>query len=186
MICAIWIHLPQGSSQPWYLICAIFGVLCATTVFQILAVLYRNGAFGNSWTSSEVNRLKDKSMCIEIRPGRPALVFSGQYINLWCPSLNPLSRFQCSSFVVTSWSAEEQDKLRLFTMCPSRTFGFSWRLLNTFHRKLRLMSGPHGASEPVLQDEIVVLVASDTGILPIRPYVEQLFYCVKKKNIQDA
>lgn len=186
MVYAIWTHLPHGRSGPWYLTYAALCVFGATAVFAVCITLYRNGACGGSWSKGMVVKRDDGSMRIDIYPGRPVLVLPGQYINLWCPSLNPWSWFQGSSFIVTSWSAEEQAILQLFVKCPNRSFGFTWlllwRALANSRRNLTFISGPHGLSEPVPRYETVLLIASDTGILPIKPYVEQLFYCVKKRT----
>ena len=186
MVYAIFTHLPHGPSGPWYLTYAALCVFGATAVLAVCITLYRNGACGSCWSKGVVVKRDDGSMRIDIYPGRPVMVLPGQYINLWCPSLNPWSWFQSSSFIVTSWSAENQAILQLFAKCPNRSFGFTWmllwRALTNSRRHSTFISGPHGLSEPVPRYETVLLIASDTGILPIKPYVEQLFYCVKKRT----
>ncbi|KAH3208784.1 hypothetical protein KXV77_009063, partial [Aspergillus fumigatus] len=128
----------------------------------------------------------DDSMRIEIYLGRPVIIQPGQYIDLWVPSLNPWSWFQSASFIVTSWSTEKQSTLQLYVECPNRPFGFTWLLLwrarRNSRRNLILFSGPHGISVPASRYETVLLVASDSGILAIRPYVDQLFHCVTKRT----
>ncbi|KAF5857596.1 hypothetical protein ETB97_005525 [Aspergillus alliaceus] len=47
---------------------------------------------------------------------------------------------------------------------------------------MTFFSGPHGLSEPAPRFETVLLIASDAGILAIKPYVEQVFHCIKKKT----
>lgn len=186
VVYASWTHLPHGSSGSWYLTYVAISIFGAAAVFAICVIFYRNGACGDYWSKGAIVKRDDGSMRIDVYPGRPVMVLPGQYINLWCPSLNPWSWFQGSSFIVTSWSPEEQAILQLFAKCPNRSFGFTWlllwRTLTNSCRNLTFISGPHGLSEPVPRYETVLLVASDTGILPIKPYVEQLFYCVKKRT----
>ncbi|KAH1588217.1 hypothetical protein KXX44_009845 [Aspergillus fumigatus] len=166
-----------------YVIAAVFG---ANTLLKIGVVLHRNGAFANSWSDGDVISHADGSMRIEIYPGRPVVVQPGQYIDLWIPSLNPWSWFQSASFIVTSWSTEKQSTLQLYAKCPNRPLGFTWlllwRALRNSRRNLILFSGPHGISVPASRYETVLLVASDSGILAMRPYVDQLFHCVTKRT----
>ncbi|KAH2000765.1 hypothetical protein KXV97_007498, partial [Aspergillus fumigatus] len=153
---------------------------------QSTDVLHCNGAFAGSWTDGYVIKHADDSMRIEIYLGRPVIIQPGQYIDLWVPSLNPWSWFQSASFIVTSWSTEKQSTLQLYVECPNRPFGFTWLLLwrarRNSRRNLILFSGPHGISVPASRYETVLLVASDSGILAIRPYVDQLFHCVTKRT----
>ncbi|KAL4862077.1 hypothetical protein BDV12DRAFT_203386 [Aspergillus spectabilis] len=124
-------------------------------------------------------------MRMKILTSRPVTVLAGQYVNLWVPSLNPWSWFQGSSFVVTSWSADKQRTLHLYAESHQRKFGFKWLLerqaKNRLLHNLTWFTGPHGTSEPVSQYETVLIVASNTGILAVKPYVEQLFHTVKQK-----
>ncbi|GFF57802.1 hypothetical protein IFM51744_09337 [Aspergillus udagawae] len=167
----------------FYVIAAVFGT---NTLLKIGVVLHRNGAFASSWSHGDVIKHADCSMRIEIRPGRPVIVQPGQYIDLWVPSWNPWSWFQSASFIVTSWSTEKQSTLQLYAKCPNRPLGFTWlllwRALRNSRRNLILFSGPHGSSVPASHYETVLLVASDSGILALRPYVDQLFHCVTKRT----
>ncbi|RAQ69284.1 hypothetical protein AFCA_008633 [Aspergillus flavus] len=114
------------------------------------------------------------------------MVLPGQYVDLWMPSLNPWSWFQCASFIVTSWSPDPQTSLQLLARCPSRAFGFtwmlSWRALSGSRHNLALISGPHGLRVPVSRYETVLLIASDSGILAVKPYVDHLFHCVRERT----
>lgn len=180
------LHLPHDSVEAWRLLYVIAAVFGANTLLKIGVVLHRNGAFANSWSDGDVISHADGSMRIEIYPGRPVVVQPGQYIDLWIPSLNPWSWFQSASFIVTSWSTEKQSTLQLYAKCPNRPLGFTWlllwRALRNSRRNLILFSGPHGISVPASRYETVLLVASDSGILAMRPYVDQLFHCVTKRT----
>lgn len=180
------LHLPRDSVDAWRLVYATAAVLGANTLLKIGVVLHCNGAFAGSWTDGYVIKHADDSMRIEIYLGRPVIIQPGQYIDLWVPSLNPWSWFQSASFIVTSWSTEKQSTLQLYVECPNRPFGFTWLLLwrarRNSRRNLILFSGPHGISVPASRYETVLLVASDSGILAIRPYVDQLFHCVTKRT----
>lgn len=58
----------------------------------------------------------------------------------------------------------------------------SWRALSGSRHNLALISGPRGLSVPVSRYETVLLIASDSGILPVKPYVDHLFHCVKERT----
>ncbi|KAF7586856.1 hypothetical protein BBP40_008222 [Aspergillus hancockii] len=181
VIYATWMHMPRGSSASWYLTYAILGTFGTAFLFEICITLYHNGAFGSRWSKGVIERRDDSSLRIEVVPGRPVVVLPGQYINLWVPSLNPWSWFQVSSFTVTSWSLDKQHRLQFLAKRPNRFFGFTW-LLTKSRWHLTFFSGPHGLSEPAPRYETVLLIASDAGILAIKPYVEQVFHCLKKKT----
>ncbi|OOO05323.1 hypothetical protein OAory_01068390 [Aspergillus oryzae] len=80
--------------------------------------------------------------------------------------------------------AQSMVMVSLLARCPSRAFGFtwmlSWRALSGSRHNLALISGPHGLSVPVSRYETVLLIASDSGILAVKPYVDHLFHCVKE------
>ncbi|KAE8372668.1 hypothetical protein BDV26DRAFT_301603 [Aspergillus bertholletiae] len=181
VIYATWMHMPRDSSASWYLTYAILGTFGTTFLFEICATFYRNGAFGSRWSKGVIERRDDGSLRIEVVLGRPVVVLPGQYINLWVPSFNPWSWFQVSSFTITSWSVEKQHRLQFLAKRPNRSFGFTW-LLTKSRQHLTFLSGPHGLSEPAPRYETVLLIASDAGILAIKPYVEQVFHCIKKKT----
>ncbi|KAB8243443.1 hypothetical protein BDV35DRAFT_395886 [Aspergillus flavus] len=144
------------------------------------------GSWGKKWSKATIERRGDGSLRVDFSPGRPVMVLPGQYVDLWMPSLNPWSWFQCASFIVTSWSPDPQTSLQLLARCPSRAFGFtwmlSWRALSGSRHNLALISGPHGLSVPVSRYETVLLIASDSGILAVKPYVDHLFHCVKERT----
>jgi NAD(P)H-flavin reductase len=106
-------------------------------------------------------------------PGRPVVVLPGQYFNLWVPSLNPWSWFHVSSFTVTSLSVDKQHRLQFLAKRPNRSIGFTW-LLTKSRRHLTFFSGPHGLSEPAPRYETVLLIASDAGMLAIKPETRRL------------
>jgi hypothetical protein len=180
------LHLPHDSVEAWRLLYVIAAVFGANTLLKIGVVLHINGAFANSWSDGDVISHADGSMCIKIYPGRPVIVQPGQYINLWVPSLNPWSWFQSASFIITSWSIEKQSTLQLYAKCPNRPLGFTWlllwRALRNSSRNLILFSGPHGISVPASWYKTVLLVASDSSILTMRSYMDQLFHCVTKRT----
>ncbi|KAB8242961.1 hypothetical protein BDV35DRAFT_383595 [Aspergillus flavus] len=186
VLITVWMHLPSSDKSSWSMVLAITTTFGASFVLEGLYMLYLNGACGERWSKKIIEKRVDSSIGIYLSPGRPVKVLPGQYVNLWFPSLNPWSWFQCSSFIVTSWSPKEQVLLHLFARCPSRSFGFTWMLLwratIDSQRNITFFSGPHGLSVPAPRYETVLLIASDAGILAVKPYVDQLFHCVKKRT----
>ncbi|KAH8431355.1 NADPH oxidase family protein [Aspergillus melleus] len=183
---ANWMHLPRNPYGPWYLVYPTTGLFTSTCLAVIGIALYRNGFLAKKWSKATIERRGDGSLRVDFSPGRPVTVLPGQYVDLWMPSLNPWSWFQCASFIVISWSPDPQTSLQLLAKCPSRAFGFtwmlSWRALSGSRHNLALISGPHGLSEPVSRYETVLLIASDSGILAVKPYVDHLFHSVKKRT----
>lgn len=96
---ASWTHLLHGSSGSWYLTYIAISIFGAAAVFAICVIFYCNRACGDYWSKGAIVKRDDGSMRIDVYPGRPVMVLPGQYINLWCPSLNPWSWFQGSSFI---------------------------------------------------------------------------------------
>jgi hypothetical protein len=88
--------------------------------------------------------------------------------------------------MVTSWSADDQKNMKFLIRAPQRRLGFSsllfWRVKQNYYCYLLLFAGPYGSSEPVSRYETILLVASDSGIFAIRPYVEHLFHSVKRRT----
>lgn len=186
VVSALLLHIPSNSLHSKYMTYAFLGVFASTAVFEIGHTAYYNTSWNGRRTEFALKSRNGGSLEVEIVPTQPLRVLPGQYINIWAPSFNPWSWFQGSSFIVTSWSADNQKSMKLLVKPPRRDLGFRWLLFlrakRNYYRYLLFFSGPYGASEPVSRYETVLLVASDAGIFAIKPYVDHLFHCVRQKT----
>ncbi|KAH6874166.1 hypothetical protein B0T10DRAFT_552933 [Thelonectria olida] len=151
----------------------IFGGICGLSLLtQASLLLYRNYVHGKPWPRIQVEYDND-TLRATLRLPRPVRVDAGQYINLWVPSRAWLSSHP---FTVTSWSPVAQDSMDLIIE-PRRGFTNKLRQLSQYgqNQYLAFFSGPHGTTLPVLEYQTVILVATNFGLVWMRPYIKKLF-----------
>jgi predicted ferric reductase len=151
----------------------IFGGICGLSLLtQAALLLYRNYVHGKPWPRIQVEYDND-TLRATLRLPRPVRVDAGQYINLWVPSRAWLSSHP---FTVTSWSPVAQDSMDLIIE-PRRGFTNKLRQLSQYgqNQYLAFFSGPHGTALPVLEYQTVILVATNFGLVWMRPYIKKLF-----------
>ena len=122
--------------------------------------------------------VKHQIIRIDLRPARPIRVKEGQYIGLWIPAVSTYSFLQVHPFMVASWSDGHSDNLRVF-LEPRR--GWTKKVVEYMDRRdetqcRALFTGPYGVSVPTRKYGIVLLVASDFGIVAHFSYLKQLIY----------
>ncbi|MCJ1473145.1 hypothetical protein MMC13_001796 [Lambiella insularis] len=178
---SIWRHVPSESLFPRMYIYISAGLFFSTSVVQCVSTLWRNGTFRHGAARALVTQAED-AVKIQITLSRPLRVEAGQYINLWIPSVSFWSFLQSHPFVVTSWSAGEQNQLELFVE-PRR--GLMGELLyhaqagerdRAMGSRSALFSGPHGISTPVAEYESILMIASGFGMAALLPYLKQLIH----------
>jgi NAD(P)H-flavin reductase len=147
-------------------------------VLQCGIVLYRNGIFRHGYSRACITHTHGAvKICIHLQ--RPLKVETGQYINLWIPSVSFWSFVQSHPFVVTSWAPGRRNTLDLFIE-PRR--GLTHELLkhakndNVARSHLVLFSGPHGISVDMGMYEKIVIVANGFGIGAHLPYLRRLIH----------
>lgn len=186
-----WRHLPKAELLPSLYLMVGMGVFAATSVSNIAALFYRNGAFsGNGFPRAVLSRstdclnegTKDVPYKVRLLLPRPVKVGTGQYINLWLPAVSFWSWTQTHPFTVVSWSQREQSVLELLIHPRKGLTGTIGRQLQTIamgswgYSSVALYSGPHGLSEPVGHYERVLLIANDSGLSAVLPYARELIH----------
>ncbi|KAH9206361.1 cell surface metalloreductase [Leptodontidium sp. 2 PMI_412] len=169
-------HLMLTSKFPWLFVYIFAGICAALFVFQLGTAVFRNKAWGHSFSQAYITRVND-TVRIRIVASRPVEVKAGQYINIWIPYVSWYI-LQSHPFVVTNWVEGKQGTLDLFIQ-PRRGFTRDlFRHGTTDERdiipRLVLFSGPHGISIPVVKYETVLMVATAFGIAALVSYLRKL------------
>ncbi|CRG86372.1 hypothetical protein PISL3812_03378 [Talaromyces islandicus] len=179
----IWRHLPTGVTFPMICLYISMGTLAMTCLMQIFHMLYYNGLLaGRGFPRAIASCDGDDSSIVRVRLILPRAIHvqTGQWINLWMPTLSWWSWMQTYPFIVVSFSPGKQGILDLLVQPRSAT---STALLHRARtEKLKavsmraLFSGPHGISQSVAHYETVLAVASGHGIAAVLPYMKRIIH----------
>ena len=182
---ALWRHLPSDQILPRGFLYLSAGLFLSTLVMQSSILLYRNGIFRHHFPRAHITHTSGAVM-MSIYLQKPIKIEAGQYINVWLPSVSFWSFMQSHPFVVVSKAGGCQDKLDLLI---EPRHGLTQRLL--YHareypalNRLAMFSGPHGASVPMDEYEIILMVASGFGIAALGPYLKQLIHNSHIRKVQ--
>jgi len=182
---AIWRHLLSDKPFPGCYLYISAGVFLFMCTVQGGIIIYQNGFFRYSRARAHIT-YEYSAVRLRIQCQKPLDVKTGQYINLWIPSVSFWSFLQSHPFVVISWAEKPQDHLDLFIE-PRR--GLTRELLlHTTNRHatnhLVLFSGPHGKSVPVDDCENILMVASGFGIAAQLLYLKLLIHGYNAREVR--
>ncbi|KAJ9493422.1 hypothetical protein H2202_011104 [Exophiala xenobiotica] len=134
--CAIWRHMRSDRDFPRVVLYIFSGLLGITFIGETGVVIFRNGC-SYRWGS----RVTITSTCgmvqLKVHLAKPLQLEPGQFLNLWMPSVSLGACLQSHPFLVTSWSAEPQRTLDIFTQVINKkgTY-FSVKAPTSFDRNL--------------------------------------------------
>lgn len=175
-------HLMSIKDFTWTALIIYGSVVLALAIFYTGLTLYRNKKWGYQWPRILV-RLDNEVILATMSLSRPLTVEPGQYLNLWVPSLSLLSSHP---FIIASWSSNPQKSFDLIIQPRS---GFTRRLYrraemdSAQHIAPRaLFSGPHGHCVSTRGFDCVLLFATGFGVVPMLPYLKQLFHNYKERK----
>ena len=178
-IYSMWRHI--SPTQLFSRICLYITIaLCLSSlVLQCIIYVYRNITFRHGFPRATVTR-RHGLVNINVTLSRYLRIRPGQYINLWIPSVSFWSFLQSHPFVVVSWTEGKAESLDLLVI-PRK--GLTQKMLGhadmdsegTLSR-LVMFSGPHGSALAAENYEVVVMVATGSGIFAQLPYLQQLVY----------
>lgn len=192
-----WKHL-QGRSRLSNIYFFIgLGVFGLNFLFQLGLLLYRNGLFaGRGFPRAEMSFSTTKSKedivvtaaHVRVSLPRPVQLESGQYINLWVPSVSLWSWAQTHPFIVTSWSKGPRNTIELLVQ-PCRGLSADLARYATVAGETpvsfcALFTGPHGRSEDVRHYESILVIASGFGIAAAIPYMKSMIYGYYTRTIK--
>ena len=184
------LHIPSTTLFPRLYFYISLGIFIATSAIEGVLLSRHNGVFARVKDIKlprvgEVFRYpgEDDNSPIQVTiiPQEPLKMDTGQYVNIYIPSLGVRSFIfiQSHPFVVASWTGRLQTKLEL-VIEPRR--GWTRKLQSRAMTASGqsgglgrvLFTGPHGAIVPVVNYEYIFMVASSYGIVAQLPLLERL------------
>lgn len=178
MVSAICRHLLGISGFSWIYIYIYAFLVCVVNVIHFGLTLHRNIAWGKPFPRALLKQ-NGLSTSITVELPRPLKIDAGQYINLWiwAPRVSKWSWMQSHPFVVTSWLPKEQSSLELFVQPRGGLTSKLTRIAtNDSPECPAFISGPYGIVVPVWGHKSVIMVAMDSGIAAMLPYLAKLVH----------
>ncbi|KAH8800706.1 hypothetical protein F5884DRAFT_534680 [Xylogone sp. PMI_703] len=202
VVYALWKHVSQWELPRIYLlICG--GTFLVTVALEVLTLLYRNVSIHGETPRALIAR-HNGAVRVTIYVPKDWGFKAGQYVNLWMPSISPLSALQTHPFTIASWSGGERPSIdllieprtgftqRLFTRADAyredrhsgdkkfrpiqRAFGDA-RVSDTSEptrSHIALLSGPHGLPVRAGDYGRVFMIATGFGITAQLPLLKEL------------
>lgn len=178
---ALWLHV--GSRWTISRYCVVASCCCplATSLLQGMRILVGHRFFCHGLATATFTRIGE-AIFIDVCTPFTIRIHAGQYINLWIPGLGFRSFFESHPFIVAAIeNCERGQRLKLIVQTQR---GWTLRLRHhvsalddkSSENHIVLFSGPHGRAAPVSNYGVVILAASDGGIVAQLPYLQWLIH----------
>lgn len=170
---ACWSHISSVQRFYAYVCAAIFVVICTS---QLILLIFPNClGLCNAEIASDGHVV---GIRLHLKR-QPLTVPAGKYINIWIPRLTAWrcwSIVQSHPFAVVSWEAGPVDQLELM-ITPENGWTrhlFEQAQLQGLINCWVFFTGPHGVVANVENYDRILVLASQFGIIPCMPYLQQI------------